>query len=53
MATRCTLTTTLPLGAAALTDMLENIQSVLPCEGSVIPLEFRPFEVKTVRLALR
>jgi alpha-mannosidase len=53
MATRCTLTTTLPLGAVALTDMLENIQSVLPCEGGAIPLEFRPFEVKTVRLALR
>ncbi len=53
MATRCTLTTTLPLGAAAQTDMLENVQAVLPCAGGVIPLEFRPFEVKTVRLALR
>ena len=53
MATRATLTTTLPVNSAALTDMLENVQAALPCDGGAIPLEFRPFEVKTVRLALR
>ena len=53
MATRVTLTTALPVTSALLTDMLENIQAALPCEGGAIPLEFRPFEVKTVRLMLR
>jgi len=53
MATRATLTTALPVESAVLTDMLENIQAALPCEGGAIPLEFRPFEVKTVRLVLR
>jgi len=53
MATRATLTTALPVASAALTDMLENVQAALPCDDGAIPLEFRPFEVKTVRLALR
>jgi len=53
MATRATLTAALPVASAALTDMLENVQAVLPCNGGAIPLEFGPFEVKTVRLVLR
>jgi alpha-mannosidase len=53
MATRCTLTTALPVASAVLTDMLENVQAALACDVGVIPLEFRPFEVKTVRLVVR
>ena len=51
-ATRCTLTTSLRVVGAAQTDMLENVQRELPCEGAKIDLEFRPFEVKTVRLRM-
>jgi alpha-mannosidase len=51
--TRCRLTTTLPLVRATQTDMLERHQGDLVQDGGVIPLDFRPFEVKTVRLGLR
>ena len=51
-ATRCRLTTALPVGRAALTDMLENELDELVLEqGASLTLEFRPFEVKTIRLA--
>ena len=51
-ATRCRLTTALPVGRAALTDMLENELAELVLEqGASLTLEFRPFEVKTIRLA--
>jgi alpha-mannosidase len=50
MATRCTLSTALPVLGAAQTDMLENVQEALPCEGGKVALEFHAFEVKTVRL---
>lgn len=49
-ATRCILATSLPIASAAQTDMLENVQRELPCEGGKITLDFRAFEVKTVRL---
>jgi alpha-mannosidase len=49
-ATRCTLSTTLPVSGAAQTDMLENVQARLECEEGKIGLDFRAFEVKTVRL---
>jgi len=51
-ATRCTLSTTLPVSGAAQTDMLENVQAALECEEGKIGLDFRAFEVKTVRLTL-
>ncbi|NOZ26540.1 MAG: alpha-mannosidase [Chloroflexi bacterium] len=51
-ATRCTLTTTLPVSQAFATDMLENVQGELPCGDGQIPLDFRTFEVKTVRLRM-
>jgi alpha-mannosidase len=51
-ATRCELSTSLPVRAAAQTDMLENQPQDLLCQGGKIALEFRPFEIKTVRLDL-
>ena len=50
MATRCTLFTTLPVRAALQTDMLENPQQDLAIADGRIALNFRPFEIKTVRL---
>jgi alpha-mannosidase len=50
MTTRCTLTLSLPVISAAQTDMLENVEGELMSEGGTIALEFRPFEVKTVRV---
>jgi len=49
-ATRCTLTTTLPVRGAVQTDMLENDEAPLPCNNGRIALDFRAFEIKTVRL---
>jgi alpha-mannosidase len=51
-ATRCTLSTSLPVTGAVQTDMLENQQRSLQCDGGEMMLEFRPFEIKTVRLCL-
>jgi alpha-mannosidase len=52
MSTRCALTTSLPAKAATQTDLVENFVSNLPCQDGKIELSFRPFEIKTVRLAL-
>lgn len=52
MATRCTLSTTLPATQAIQTDMLENELKELPLSDGEVALEFRPFEVKTIRLRL-
>ena len=53
MTTECTLTTTLPVVGATLTDMLERETVAEPgCAGGAIVLAFRPFEVKTLRLRL-
>jgi alpha-mannosidase len=49
-ATRCALRTTLPISSAAQADMLERVQSELPFNAGALVLDFRPFEVKTVRL---
>ncbi len=49
-ATRCRLTTTLPVGAVLLADMLENPRGELPSSGGQVELDFHPFEVKTLRL---
>ena len=51
-ATRCLLSTSLPVAGAAQADMLERVQGELPCGGGEIGLDFRAFEVKTVRLRL-
>ena len=52
-ATRCTLTTALPVQRAAETDMLEGNPRALACSGGSMALDFRPFEIKTLRLALK
>ena len=52
MATRTALTTTLPVKRAAQTNMLEEFEADLPCVAGKLALEFRPFEVKTLRLTL-
>ena len=51
-ATRCTLTTSLPVVGAVQTDLLERAQGELACDGGAIALDFRPFEIKTVRLRM-
>jgi alpha-mannosidase len=51
-ATRCTLNTTLPVKAAAVTDMLENVEQSLDVAEGALALEFRPFEVKTIRFSM-
>ena len=52
MATRCKLITPLPVEGAAQCDMLENLQEALPAANGAVELDFRPFEVKTVRLRI-
>jgi len=49
-ATRCRLTTSLPVAAVFETDMLENDCRELSAYYEAIALEFRPFEIKTLRL---
>ncbi len=49
-ATRCTLSTSLPIVTAAETDMLERTQAELSCDAGKIDLSFRAFEIKTLRL---
>ena len=49
-ATRCTLTTSLAVAAMLETDMLENDRRELPVYEKSVVLEFRPFEIKTVRM---
>lgn len=50
-ATRCTLTTSLPVNKAAQTTMLEEHEGDLAMQEGRIALDFRPFEIKTVRLS--
>jgi alpha-mannosidase len=49
-ATRCTLSTSLPLSRASQTNMLEDHVADLAMAGGQVTLDFRPFEVKTIRL---
>jgi alpha-mannosidase len=51
-ATRCALTTSLPVVSAAQTTMLEETEGELDLAGGRVSLEFRPFEVKTLRLRM-
>ncbi len=50
--TACELTTSLPVESAVATDMLENPLADLGLADGAVSLDFRPFEVKTVRLKL-
>jgi alpha-mannosidase len=50
--THCVLTTTLPVNKASQTDMLERYQSDLLVNKGKIKLDFRPFEIKTIRLSI-
>ena len=50
--THCTLATILPVAKVSQTDMLERYQSELPLKGAKIELDFRPFEIKTLRLSM-
>jgi alpha-mannosidase len=52
MATCATLTTTLPVRSAQLTDMMETPQGDLVVTDSQIALDFGAFEIKTVRLKM-
>ncbi|MGC9455020.1 MAG: glycoside hydrolase family 38 C-terminal domain-containing protein [Phycisphaerae bacterium] len=52
--TRCTLNTALPAASACETDMLESdIRCELELRDGRVGLEFRPFEIKTVRLRMK
>ncbi len=52
-ATRCTLSTRLPARAFSFTNLVEEEQSApAPLQDGSIALDFRPFEIKTVRLHL-
>jgi alpha-mannosidase len=51
-ATRCALTTSLPVKAAREADMLENPGAQIAVVGGKITLDLRAFEVKTVRLEI-
>jgi alpha-mannosidase len=52
MATRCILTTTLPIESASLTNMLEEGEGDLMFENGHVGLDFRAFEIKTIRLRI-
>jgi alpha-mannosidase len=51
--TRATLSTSLPVRSARQTDMLEQGQAELEMVDGKVSLEFRPFEIKTLRLSVR
>ena len=50
MAARCTLSTELPVTAASAVNMLEEDARPLPFAEGAVELDFKAFEVKTVRL---
>jgi alpha-mannosidase len=52
MATCCVLTTSLPVAAVERTNMLEESEAEMRCDDGKILLDFRAFEVKTLRLRL-
>ncbi len=52
MATRCTLTTSMQFASAMATNMLEQGDDALPLQNGAIALDFRPFEIKTIRLTI-
>ena len=50
-ATRCILRTSLAVRGVTETDLLENERGGLRCEDGAVRLDFRPFEIKTLRFA--
>jgi alpha-mannosidase len=50
-ATRCTLSTLLPAGKAAQTNMLEEFERNVELQNGSLALDFRPFEIKTIRIS--
>lgn len=50
--TKCTLYTEFPIGRAEQTNMLEKAEKELEVVDQKIKLEFRPFEIKTIRIKL-
>ena len=50
--TKCILSTSLPVQKVDQTDMLERFQKTLMIKKGKILLEFRPFEIKTLRFSL-
>jgi alpha-mannosidase len=51
--TRCRLATALPVASASQCNMLEEPQRPLTVSGGAMKLDFRAFEIKTLRLKLR
>jgi alpha-mannosidase len=49
--THCTLSTTLPVLKVSQTDMLEKFENEVPLDKRKIVIDFRPFEIKTLRLS--
>jgi alpha-mannosidase len=49
---KCELATTLPVKAVEETDMLERRKSDVRMAGSVMKMEFGPFEIKTLRMKM-
>jgi alpha-mannosidase len=52
MSTECTLTMTLDIKNGHYTTMLENDTEPVPIKNGTVALDFRPFEIKTIRLKL-
>jgi len=50
--THCSLSTVLPIIKASQVDMLEKFLSEYPISDGKIELDFRPFEIKTLRLSI-
>ncbi|MHA5047003.1 alpha-mannosidase [Streptomyces sp. SD15] len=50
---RGTLRTGFPLAGAQVTDLLERPLAAADTDGDAVPVELRPFEVQTLRLAVR
>ncbi|MHB1293875.1 MAG: alpha-mannosidase [Anaerolineae bacterium] len=53
MATRCTLSTTLPARSAQAVNLIEQPLGDMTLADGKVAMEFGPFEIKTVRLAMR
>lgn len=49
--TKCRLTTSLPIKQAAQTDMLERYMTEISILKGTNPIEFHPFEIKTIRFS--
>jgi alpha-mannosidase len=52
MSVKCTLTTMLPVKSVIQTNMLEEYECDIAVDKQNIRLEFRPFEIKTIRLSI-